>query len=281
MGRKVALIWHASMGIAAGLLYFFFVLPRWPELMGDTSATLGLILRIVCGVVIGVAALPVVFTQARTRKPEFTTPQLALTLRLWSIVLQVVAAVLIVGTAISEIWVDLDRFGQLVFGIYGAAAAIALLGFFAFYLSFVAEMPPPPPRPIGEEKKDRKSRFRLRSKATDDEDAEDDADADDADVDSDEESSQAEKVDLVKHDDEVTEEPEHSSEAETVVAETVEPETVEPETVEPETVEPEAAEPDGTDDEDATDDEPKELAAAGLRNRRPTGKTRTRRRSRS
>ena len=32
MGRKVAILWHASFSIAAGVLYFFFVLPRWPEL---------------------------------------------------------------------------------------------------------------------------------------------------------------------------------------------------------------------------------------------------------
>jgi len=41
MGRKVAIPWHASFSIAAGVLYFFFVLPRWPELMGDTTHSLG------------------------------------------------------------------------------------------------------------------------------------------------------------------------------------------------------------------------------------------------
>ena len=79
MGRKVAVAWHASFSIAAGVLYFFFVLPRWPELMGDTTHTLGTVLRIVTGALIGLAALPVVFTLLRTRKPEFGTPQLALT----------------------------------------------------------------------------------------------------------------------------------------------------------------------------------------------------------
>ncbi|MGA3254479.1 MAG: hypothetical protein ABSD32_10180, partial [Mycobacterium sp.] len=34
MGRKVATLWHASFSIGAGVLYFYFVLPRWPELMG-------------------------------------------------------------------------------------------------------------------------------------------------------------------------------------------------------------------------------------------------------
>lgn len=53
----------------------------------------------------------------------------------------VVAGVLIVGTAISEIWLSLDAAGRWLFGIYGAAAAIAVLAIFGFYLSFVAELP--------------------------------------------------------------------------------------------------------------------------------------------
>jgi hypothetical protein len=148
MGRKVAILWHASFSIGAGFLYFFFVLPRWSELTGETSHTLGTALRIVTGVLIGLAALPVVFTLLRTRKPELGTPQLALSIRTWSIVAHVLAGVLIIGTAISEIWLSLDATGRWLFGIYGAAAAIAVLGFFAFYLSFVAELPPPPPKPI-------------------------------------------------------------------------------------------------------------------------------------
>ena len=81
MGRTVAVIWHASFSLAAGVLYFFFVLPRTPELMGQTSPTLGTAMRIVTGALIGLAALPVVFTLLRTRKPEFGTPALALKLR--------------------------------------------------------------------------------------------------------------------------------------------------------------------------------------------------------
>ena len=38
MGRKVAIPWHVLFSIGAGVLYFYFVLPRWPELMGDTYA---------------------------------------------------------------------------------------------------------------------------------------------------------------------------------------------------------------------------------------------------
>src|SRR6185312_766908 len=136
MGRTVAVVWHASFSIAAGVLYFFFVLPRWPELMGSTSHTLGTVLRIVTGALIGLAALPVVFTLQRTRKPQLGTPQLALTLRTASIGLHVLAGALIIGTAISEIWLTLDSAGRWLFGIYGAAAAVALLGVFAFYLSF-------------------------------------------------------------------------------------------------------------------------------------------------
>jgi hypothetical protein len=148
MSRTVAVVWHASFSIAAGVLYFFFVLPRWPELLGDTSHTLGTVLRIVTGVLIGLAALPVVFTLLRTRRPEFGTPQLALRLRTSSVALHVLAGVLIIGTAISEIWLNLDSAGSWLFGIYGAAAAIALLAIFAFYLAFVAELPPPPPKPL-------------------------------------------------------------------------------------------------------------------------------------
>lgn len=147
MGRKVAVLWHASFSIGAGVLYFYFVLPRWPELMGDTGHSLGTGLRIATGALVGLAALPVVFTLLRTRKPELGTPQLALSMRIWSIMAHVLAGALIVGTAISEVWLSLDAAGQWLFGIYGAAAAIAVLGFFGFYLSFVAELPPPPPKP--------------------------------------------------------------------------------------------------------------------------------------
>ena len=41
MGRRVTSFWHAALSVLAGVLYFFFALPRWPELMGDTSHGLG------------------------------------------------------------------------------------------------------------------------------------------------------------------------------------------------------------------------------------------------
>jgi hypothetical protein len=195
MSRTVAVVWHASFSIAAGVLYFFFVLPRWWELTGDTSHTLGTVLRIVTAALIGLAALPVVFTLLRTRRPEFGTPQLALRLRTSSIVLHVLAGVLILGAAISEIWLSLDNAGPWLFGIYGGAAAIALLAVFAFYLAFVAELPPPPPKPLKAKtaKQGRRGR-RKAAEAAGEElaenagDDEPDADAEDASEDSEPES---------------------------------------------------------------------------------------------
>jgi hypothetical protein len=176
MSRTVAVVWHASFSVAAGVLYFFFVLPRWWELAGDTSHTLGTVLRIVTGALIGLAALPVVFTLIRTRRPEFGTPQLALRLRTSSIVLHVLAGVLIIGAAISEIWLSLDSAGQWLFGIYGAAAAIALLAIFAFYLASVAELPPPPPKPLKPKKAKRGRRGRKTAQEATEETAEVSAD---------------------------------------------------------------------------------------------------------
>jgi MFS family permease len=202
MSRKVAVIWHASFVIVAGVLYFFFVLPRWPELLGDWPFGLGMAMRIVTGALIGLGALPVVFTLLRTRPPEFGTPQLALTLRTSSIALHVFAGALIIGTAISEIWLSLDSAGQWLFGIYGAAAAIALLGMFAFYLAFVAELPPPPPKPL----KVKERRQRGRGKAA-------------------EATEEAEETEEAEDEDEVTAEAEASDEEEPaeVTAEADEP----------------------------------------------------------
>jgi hypothetical protein len=182
MRRWIAVLWHASFFVIAGALYFFFVLPRWFELTGAWPVGLGLAMRIVCGALIGLAALPVVLTFLRTRKPEFGTPQLALSLRFWSIVLHVLAGALIVGAAVSEIWVSLDAAGQTLFGIYGAAAAVAVLGALAFYLAYAAELPPPPPKPLRP-----KGKTRRRGRGSDDEDqdeatedvVEDEADATD------------------------------------------------------------------------------------------------------
>jgi hypothetical protein len=148
MRRGFAVSWHALSFLLVAVLFFLFVLPRWWEMMGDVSHSFGTTARIVTGALLGLTALPVVFTLIRTRRPEFGTPQLALSLRLWSIVAHLVAAVLIIGTAIAEIWLSLDNTGQWLFGVYGGAAAISILGALAFYLAFVAELPPPPPKPL-------------------------------------------------------------------------------------------------------------------------------------
>lgn len=258
MGRKVAVFWHASFSIAAGFLYFLFVLPRWPELMGDTAHSLGTALRIVTGAVIALAALPVVFTLLRTRRPEFGTPQLALTLRVWSIVAHVLAGVLIIGTAISEIWLSLNAAGRYLFGIYGAAAAIAVLGIFAFYLSFVAELPPPPPKPIKAKKpKKRRDKKRLADldetadDETDDETDDDEVVADAADV-----------------DDSETPEPEAQPETEAQP----EPDTVVADAEATPPAEPKQEAPDETPEDPEPADEPDADVPARLRNRRPTGK---------
>ena len=268
MGRRAATFWHATSSIAAGVLYFFFVLPRWPELMGDTSHALGTVARIVAGVLIALAALPVVFTLLQLRKPEFGTPALALTLRTWSVVAHVVAGVLIVGTAISEIWLNLDSVGQWLFGIYGAAAAIAVLGIFTFYLSFVAELPPPPPKPL-KPKKDKKQRRRRK---TDDE-AEDSADADeedsdeDADADADDEAETAEDGDDSQGDDTQDDD---SQDDDAEDSPEVEPAAVGAEST--------AEEAPATGDTEETVDTVADDSAGGLRNRRPTGKVSHRRR---
>ncbi|OSC40230.1 hypothetical protein [Mycobacterium decipiens] len=258
MGRKVAMLWHALFTIGAGVLYFYFVLPRWPELMGDTSHSLGTTLRIVTGALVGLAALPVVFTLLRTRKPELGTPQLALSIRTWSIVAHVLAGVLIIGTAISEVWISLDAAGQWLFGIYGAAAAIAVLGFFAFYLSFVAELPPPPPKPLKAKKPKQR---RIRRKKSDKGSAAEAEEAEEAD-----EAEEAEEAIEVKAGDAEEAEPAAQAEEEPVEAGTKSPES-------PET-EPDSAAEEAPAAETGAGEEPR----GGLRNRRPTGKTSHRRR---
>jgi hypothetical protein len=260
MGRKIAVPWHLLFSLVAGALYFFFVLPRWPELLGDTSRTLGMAMRILAGALIALAALPVVFTLLRTRKPELGTPQLALSIRIWSIVAHVLAGVLIIGTAISEIWLSLDAAGRWLFGIYGAAAAIALLGIFAFYLSFVAELPPPPPKPI--KAKEPKKR-RVRRKKGEDADAETAADEEAEADETDEAETPAAAVEKTAETEE-TEQAEPAAEPAQVTAETAE------------TAEAEAAPEPATeaapvqDSEEAADED--DESRAKLRNRRPTGK---------
>lgn len=187
LSRTVATVWHASLSTLAAILYFLFVLPRWWELTGFSPHVLGTVLRVVLGLLIGATALPVAAVLKHARKPEYGTPQLALSLLTGSIVAHLVAGTLIAGTAISEIWLSLDSAGMWLFGVYGAAAAIALLGIGAFYLAFVAEMPPPPPKPIKPKaEKQPKQGRRWGKKAADE--AESDADAESDTADEDEES---------------------------------------------------------------------------------------------
>ena len=265
MSRKVAVAWHASFSIAAGVLYFFFVLPRFPELRGVTTHTLGTVLRIVTGAVIGLAALPVVFTLLRTRRPELGTPQLALSLRTSSIVLHVLAGVLIVGTAISEIWLSLDNAGRWLFGIYGAAAAIALLGIFAFYLAYVAELPPPPPKPL-KPKAEKKGR-RRRRKAAEETDAEAEEEAE-------------ETAEAATDDETASDEDDEPSKAEEPA------ESDEQHEQEPAVVTAEKTADDASDDETKSADDASDVVDGaetngGLRNRRTSGQITLRRRKRS
>jgi hypothetical protein len=288
MSRKVAVIWHAVNMTVAGVLYFFFVLPRWPELSGDIPDTGGYrllvtVLRIVTGALLGLGALPVVFTWLRTRRPEFGTPQLALRLRLCSIVLHVLGGVMVVGTAISEIWLSLDDFGRWLFGIYGAAAAICLLAVFAFYLAFIAELPPPPPKPK-KQKKDKKEketqRRRRRRRRRDGEPTDESAEAAEQDEEEAEEdlvpvaAKEAEPDDEAEKTwgDEVEEKPRKT----VTIKKTV---TADSEKVDEAEETTEAEEPATEDETPAPEDTvASEPARGGVRNRRPRGKVRSSRR---
>jgi hypothetical protein len=181
-----------------------------------------------------------VFTLLRTRRPEFGTPQLALTLRTSSIALHVLAGALIIGTAISEIWLSLDDAGQWLFGIYGAAGAIALLGMFAFYLAYVAELPPPPPKPL--KPKERKQRRGRRKAAEDEEATAEEPTAAEA-----EEEAEQEPAEVTAAADEVT---------------------------------PRAEDGPPTEGDKSADEPAEEATNGKLRNRRPSGKTSPRRRRR-
>jgi hypothetical protein len=267
MRRWIAVLWNTSFLVLAGVVYFFFVLPRWPELLGETSHTLGTALRIVTGALIGLAALPVVFTLLRTRKPEYGTPQLALSLRVWSIALHVLAGALIIGAAISETWLSLDSAGPWLFGIYGAGAAIALLGALGFYLAFTAELPPPPPKPL---KPKTQRRRRGRGRAADDEASVDEESVDEASADDSAASAESEATDADEDENDdapapvLLEDASDASEAVEVTETTAADETTEANEVD----EPANA---GEADDDKADND--EETAGKLRNRRPSGKS--------
>ncbi|AQT82073.1 hypothetical protein B1R94_26745 [Mycolicibacterium litorale] len=194
MGRAVATAVHLTLWVLAGVLYFLFVLPRWWELMGDTSHTLGTVLRIGTGILFAVAALPGLLTLIRTHRPEHDTPALAVRLRVSSVALHVLAGVLIVGTAVAEIWVSLDSGGPWLFAVYGAAAAVAVLGLLAFYLAYTAEQAPKPPKPKKEKKpKTAEPESESAEEAEPDEDAEADEEAEPSTADTAEEAAAPEQ----------------------------------------------------------------------------------------
>ena len=147
MQRRAATALHLALCVVGAALYFVFILPRWWVLTGDIPTTLATVGRIAAGVPIALAAVPVVLNLRHSLKPEFGIPELALRLRAWSAVLHVVAGVLIILTAIVEIWLDLYAAGPWLFAVYGAAAAIAVLAVVAFSLSRIAEKPPAEPKP--------------------------------------------------------------------------------------------------------------------------------------
>jgi hypothetical protein len=274
MRRWIAVLWNTSFLVLAGVLFFFFVLPRWNELTGDWSHTVGTVLRIVAGALVGLAGLPVVFTLLRTRKPEYGTPRLALSLRVWSIALHVLAGALIIGAAVSEIWLSLDSAGQWLFGIYGAAAAIAVLGALSFHLGFIAELPPPPPKPL---KPKTRTRGRGRGTAAESDALPDDeADGSAEPADADATKSDAPREDTredEKHDASAPvsfEDAAESSEATETSETTVTDEATEVDEVTDGDESDEPANADEADDDMADNDEG---SAGKLRNRRPSGKS--------
>lgn len=256
MGRITATAIHLSLCVAAGVGYFLFVIPRWWELMGDTSHTLGTIIRIATGALVALAALPVVLTLLRTRAAEVQTPAPALALRMWSAGGHVVAGALIIATAISEIWVGLSTAGPWLFGLYGGALTVAVLAAAAFYLAFVAEKPPASPK-AARLKKAKKTRGKA------DEPLADESAASDAETESDAETDESE-TDESENDDsesdaETDESADEPAEAEVSTA-TETPATETPDTETPDAETPDAETPDA------------EVPGA-LRNKRPSGKS--------
>ena len=169
MGRRAARATHLGLSALGAVLYFLFIIPRWWVLTGDFPATLGTVGRIAAGVPIAAAAVPVMLTLQRSLTSEPKAPELALRLRAWSAVLHVVAGMLIIATAVVEIWLRLEVAGPWLFAVYGAAGAIAALAILAFVLSFTAEKPPAPAKPAKAkaDKPKKEKRSRKRGTATD------------------------------------------------------------------------------------------------------------------
>ena len=189
MGRRPARATHLGLSIVGAALYIVFIIPRWWVLTGDFPATLGTVGRIAAGVPVAAAAVPVMLDLQRSLTAVPKPPELALRLRAWSAVLHVIAGILIVATAVAEIWLSLQVAGPWLFAVYGAAGAIAVLAIVAFVLSFTAEKPPAPPKPP-KAKKEKPARVKKqkRSRKRGSEEAE--AEAESGDVDASEETAQ-------------------------------------------------------------------------------------------
>lgn len=242
MGRRAARALHLGLSALGAALYFLFIIPRWWVLTGDFPATLGTAGRIVAGVPIAAAAVPVMLALQRSLTSNPKPPELALRLRAWSAVLHVGAGMLIIATAVVEIWLRLEVAGPWLFAVYGAAGAIAALAILAFVLSFTAEKPPGPAKPakVKADKPKKEMRSRTRGKAVDETaTAPDDEDA----------PAEAEDKPVEAEDSEI--------------AETSAPDTGE------------ADEAAATPDDAAADTEP-ESESRALLNQRPTGKKRHR-----
>ena len=245
MGRRAAIALHLALFAVGAALYVLFVIPRWWVLTGDIPASLATAGRIAAGLPIALAALPVVLNLKRALKPENHTPELALRLRAWSLLLHVLAGALIIAAAVAEIWLSLGNAGAWLFGVYGAGAAIAVLGFLAFYLAFAAERPPKPPKPARAPKPAKTKRERRRRRGKDGAEAEADA----------EESPE-------------TDEPAADDSEESPATVTAEADSSTESAESAESAESEDS------DADAVDGEP--VTTSGLANKRPTGKTRHR-----
>jgi hypothetical protein len=153
MARRGARTLHAVLWVLGLALFVMFVIPRWWVLTGDIPATAATVGRIATGLPIAAAAVPVALLLRGGLRDESAIPEIALRLRAWSAVLHVVAGVLIVLTAVAEIWLHAPAAGPWLYALYGAAGSLAILAALAFWLSFVAEKPPAPPKPAKVKKK--------------------------------------------------------------------------------------------------------------------------------
>lgn len=179
MAARRARTVHLVLWLLGFVLYVVFVIPRWWVLTGDIPSTLATVGRIVAGVPIVAAAVPVGLVLRGAMRGEsqgeVKTPEIALRLRAWSAVLHVVAGVLIVLTAVAEIWLHTPAAGPWLYALYGAAGSIAILAALAWWLSLRAEKPPAPPKPP-KAKKVKAPKLKKRRKGGDVEDVTEGAD---------------------------------------------------------------------------------------------------------